>query len=517
MKAQILFKTTRSLVLELLDEKADYFTEEYVITIDGREYSSNKTIFSIAGLKPDTEYGIEVKRGEEVFTMTAKTDYEFVTLNVKDFGAAGDGVNDDTPFIQAAILTAPKNGRVYVPAGVYCITHLFLKSDIVLEVGKDATILGVPDKKRTPILPGRIESYDETGEYLPASWEGNPLDCYASIITGMNCENVVICGEGTIDGGADFDNWWNTEKRRNDPAARPRMMFLNNCSNVTVQGVTIKNSPSWNMHPYFSKNIRFIDITLQSPSNSHNTDGIDPESCTGVEIVGVHFSVGDDCIAIKSGKIYMGKTYKTPSKDITVRNCFMEKGHGAVTIGSEIGAGVENIVVKNCYFLETDRGLRVKTRRGRGKDSFLNGITFENVRMKSVRSAFVINGFYYCGADGKSEYVATKEALPVDDRTPRVGAIKIKNVECKDTHVAGVYFYGIPESKIQCVELENVYIDFAEDARPGKAAMMNGCEAGRKQGVFIRNADKVTLKNVVIEGYEGEPTNIEEVGEWSWN
>ena len=137
--------------------------------------------------------------------------------------------------------------------------------------------------------------------------------------------------------------------------------------------------------------------------------------------------------------------------------------------------------------------------------------------MKSVRTAFVINGFYYCGADGKSEYVATKEALPVDDRTPRVGAIKIKNVECKDTHVAGVYFYGIPESKIQCVEMENVYINFAEDARPGKAAMMNGCDAGSKQGVFIRNADKVTLKNVVIEGYEGEPTNIEEVGEWSWD
>jgi len=172
----------------------------------------------------------------------------------------------------------------------------------------------------------------------------------------------------------------------------------------------------------------------------------------------------------------------------------MERGHGGVTIGSEIGAGVENIVVKNCYFLDTDRGLRVKTRRGRGKDSFLNGITFENVRMKSVRSAFVINGFYYCGADGKSEYVATKEALPVDDRTPRVGAIKIKNVECRDTHVAGVYFYGIPESKIQCVELENVYIDFAEDEKKDTERLYNVLE---RQGIL----DKITSLTNGIDSY----------------
>ncbi len=518
MEAKILFKTSRNLVLEMLDEQADYYTGEYQVLVNGEEYlCTNKTIVSLTNLKPDTEYKIGIKRDEESFELVAKTDYEFVTLNVKDFGAKGDGETDDTSFLQAAILTAPKNGRVYVPAGVYRFTHLFLKSDLVLELGKDAVLLAIPDKTKLPILPGRIESYDEKSEYLPASWEGNPLNCYASIVTGMNCENVVICGEGTIDGNADFDNWWNTEKRKHDPGARPRMMFLNNCNNVTVQGVTIKNSPSWNLHPYFSQKIRFIDITIQSPSNSHNTDGIDPESCTGVEIAGVHFSVGDDCIAIKSGKIYMGKTYKTPSKDIVVRNCFMERGHGGVTIGSEIGAGVDNILVKNCYFLDTDRGLRVKTRRGRGKDSVLNGIVFENVKMQGVRAAFVINSFYYCGPDGKSEYVATKEALPVDDRTPSIGTIRIHNVECKDTHIAGVYFYGLPESKIECVEMENVTISFAENARPGKAAMMTGCDTSSKQGIFIRNAKKVSLENVVIEGNEGIPADIEEVEEWSWN
>lgn len=195
----------------------------------------------------------------------------------------------------------------------------------------------------------------------------------------------------------------------------------------------------------------------------------------------------------------------------------MESGHGGVTVGSEIGAGVDNILVKNCYFLNTDRGLRVKTRRGRGKDSVLQGITFENVKMQGVKTAFVINCFYYCGPDGKSEYVATKDELPVDERTPRVGKIRIHNVECRDAHVAGVYFYGLPESKIECVEVENVIITFAKDAKAGHAAMMTGCDVASRQGVFIRNAKKVSLKNVVIEGYEGAPANIEDVEEWSWS
>lgn len=517
MEWKVLFTTARGFVVEMSDEDADYRTESYDIYVDGVKYlTTQKTIESVYGLKPDTDYVVKLARGK-VFTEERKvhTNYEFVTLNVRDFGAKGDGKTDDTAAIQAAILSSPKQSRVYVPKGVYRFSHLFLKSDMCLELAEDATLLAIPDKTLLPILPGRIESYDEKSEYLPGTWEGNPVDAFASILTGMNVENVVICGAGTIDGNADFENWWDVEKRKNDPA-RPRMLFLNHCKNVVMQGVTIKNSPSWNLHPYFSEQVRFLDMKIQSPNNSHNTDGIDPESCTGVEIAGVYFSVGDDCIAIKSGKMYMGKTYLTPSKDIVIRNCFMESGHGGVTIGSEIAAGVDNILVKNCFFKDTDRGLRVKTRRGRGKDSFISGITFEKVAMDGVKSPFVINCFYYCGTDGKSEYVGTKEALPVDDRTPRVGTIMIRDVTCTNCHVAGLYFYGLPESKIQCVNMKNVHISYAEDAKPGRAAMMTGCETGSKKGIFVRNAVKVKLKNVTLNGNVGEAVDLDGVDEWSW-
>ena len=133
---------------------------------------------------------------------------------------------------------------------------------MILELEEGAVLSAFTDKTKLPVLPGRVESYDERSEYLLASWEGNPLDSFASLITGIEVENVLICGKGTI---------------------------LNNCKNVTLQGVTITNSPAWNLHPFFSKSIRFYDITILSPSKSHNTDGIDPESCDDVEIVGVYF------------------------------------------------------------------------------------------------------------------------------------------------------------------------------------------------------------------------------------
>ena len=517
VKFKVLFVTARSLVIQMLDPEADYETLDYEIWLDGERYlSSNKTVETLYGLEPDRTYGVQaVRAGQRSEEVRVTTEHEFVTLNVRDFGAKGDGVSDDTLCIQAAILTCPPASRVLIPEGTFRFTNLFLKSNITLEIGKGAVLAAIPDKPRYPVLPGRIESYDEKEEFLPATWEGDPLDSFASLLTGMYVENVTICGEGVLDGCADFDNWWDVEKRQGDPA-RPRMIFLNHCKNVTVQGITVKNSPAWNLLPYFSEHLKFYDLHIQSPANSHNTDGLDPESCTDVEIAGIRFSVGDDCIAVKSGKLYMGKTYRTPSKDILIHHCLMEKGHGGVTIGSEIAAGVENIQIRNCRFVDTDRGLRVKTRRGRGRDSYLQGILFDHVKMEGVHTPFVINGFYYCGPDGKSEYVATKEKLPVDERTPRVGVVTMRDIVCTDCHVAGVYFYGLPESPIEGVVMENVKISFAEHAKEGRAAMMTGCEPGSRKGIFIRNAGRVVLKNVELSGYEGEPADIEDVDEWEW-
>lgn len=514
MDFRILFCSSRYVTIELEGDDL-YKTAGYEVWINSQlKGIYHKMIQTIDRLLPDTDYEISlVRNGTVSETLHFHTDPELVTLNVRDFGAFGDGVHDDTGAIQAAILCCPQGGRVLVGPGTYPVTALFLKSNLTLELEEGAVIAGIFDRDRIPILPGMIEHDAEDGYYNLGSWEGNPLDIFASIITGIHVENVVICGKGVLDGRADFENWWKDTKVR-VRAWRPRMIFLNRCENVTVVGITVQNSPAWNLHPYFSRHIRFLDMEVKGPANSHNTDGCDPESCTDVEIAGVHFSVGDDCIAIKSGKIYMGRTHKTPSKGIHIRQCWMQDGHGAVTVGSEIAAGVQDIRITKCRFSSTDRGLRVKTRRGRGKDSVLTDIVFENLELDGVKAPFVINSFYYCDPDGRSDYVGSQEPLPVDDRTPRIDSVTFRNIVCRNASYCGAYIYGLPEQKIDEITFENVSISYAQDAQTGVAAMMTGCKPSCRAGLVLGNVRKLNLKNVVISGQEGEKlvlTGVDEV------
>lgn len=504
MKFDVIYKSARTIVLEL-KQQGKYYTEDYELYVNGSLYvSSNKVVQSIHGLKPDTTYEIYTKRADsqsEILSVT--TEKEFVTLNVRAFGAKGDGIHDDTTFIQCAIQACPENGRVYIPKGTYKITTLFLKSNLKIELEKEATLSAITDRNQFPILPGVIQSYDETEELNLGTWEGNPLDCFAAVITGLGVSNVEITGEGTIDGCASKENWWDNPKIRRI-AWRPRLIFLNHCEHITLQGITVKNSPSWNIHPYFSDHLRFLDLKILNPKDSPNTDGLDPESCHNVEIVGVYFSLGDDCIAIKSGKIYMGAKHKRASENIEIRQCCMRDGHGSITIGSEMAGGAKNITVKECRFLSTDRGLRIKTRRGRGKDAIIDGILFEDIIMDHVMTPVVINSFYFCDPDGHSEYVQSKNWYPVDDRTPYIGELVFRNLECTNCHAAAAYMYGLPEQKIKKVVFDHVNISFAENPTAGVPAMMDGVDETTRLGLFANNLEQLVLSKVTVEGQEGE-------------
>lgn len=513
----IIFKTARRITIELKDQGIYYTDRPYQVFLNGKPYmEGRKAVLTVKGLKPDTEYEIQIKNDmDESEAVTFATAYEFVTLDVRKFGARGDGEHDDTICIQAAINACPANSRVWIPKGVYKVSSLFLKSDLILELDEDAVLSAYTERSKFPILPGLIESYDESSEYNLGSWEGNPLDSFASIITGINVHNVVITGGGILDGNASFENWWEGNGRpKTGGAYRPRMIFLNHCENITVHGITVQNSPAWNLHPYFSNHTRWIDLTVLNPKISPNTDGMDPESVDGLEVVGVSFSLGDDCIAMKSGKFYMGHKYKVASQNVVIRQCYMKHGHGSVTLGSEMAAGVKHLLCRDCIFEDTDRGLRVKTRRGRGKDAVIEDITFENIKMKGVLTPFVVNSYYWCcDPDGHSEYVSSKEALPVDDRTPQIKQLTFRNIEAHDCHVAAAFIYGLPESKVEEITFENVEIDFAENPQPEYPAMMAGVEPCTNKGIYINNVKKLTLDHVTVTGAKGEPVEIENVDE----
>jgi len=464
---------------------------------------TNKVINLLDNLYPDMDYELTVEGKGDSFTTSFHTKNESVTLDVSDFGAVADGVHDDTMAIQTAINVCPKDGRVLIRSGKYAVTALFMKSDVSVEIAEGAELIGTKDASKLPILPGIVESYDEKSEYNFASWEGNPLRQYASMITGVCANNFSVYGRGVLNGNASFDDWWKIDKEH-FYVARPNMFFTNNCENVLLAGVTVMDSPCWTLHPYFSKNIDIMDVTIKNPWNSPNTDGLDPESCDGMKAYGVHFSLGDDCIAIKSGKIYMGKKYKIPSSNMHIANCLMESGHGAVTVGSEIAGGVNNIKVEDCVFHDTDRGLRIKTRRGRGKDSVLDKIVFENIEMDHVLTPFVVNSFYFCDPDGKTDYVQSRSAYPVDDRTPSIGQLVFRNIEAKDTEYAAGYYLGLPESPIKEIVMENVNVTYKFEAGAGQPAMSNGVPDTSKAGIYAENVESLVMNNVNISGQDGD-------------
>lgn len=505
MEIKSIFVGQREAVIEVMDKGKFESGTSFTAFVDGKEYIRTKrTVISFYGLKEDSDIQIRIvdEEGKEA-TADIHTSSVLCELNVRDFGAKGDGVTDDTRAIQCAILSCPKGGRVVVPEGVFKIYPIFLRSNFTLELSKNAELSAFTDRESFPILPGNLPADNEGGECFMGTWEGNPVNAFAGIVTGMRVKNVVITGEGTINGNASYDNWWN-EAKKIKIAARPRTVFLNGCKNVVLHGITVKNSPSWTIHPYFSKKLCFYDLKIINPKVSPNTDGLNPESCKDVNIVGVYFSVGDDCIAIKSGKIYMGAKYKTPCENLLIKKCLMRDGHGAIVIGSENAGGVKDLLVEDCVFINTDRGLRIKTRRGRGKDAIVDNVHFNRIDMDEVLTPIVINAFYFCDEDGHSEYVQTKEALPVDERTPELGNFLFANIDAKNCHVAASYLYGLPEKKIKSVRFENVHISFAKDKTEGIPAMMDGVSPMTGLGLFAKNVEDFSLENVKVEGQTGE-------------
>jgi len=506
--------TQRSITFEICDYGIYNTEEKYNIYLNG-EYKSDtdRVVNSIYDLSPDTEYCIEVRNmlGESCASLSFKTEAELFTINVKDLGAFADGIHDDSSFIQAAFMMSTKGVRVLIPKGEYLIKSLFLTSDLRVELQKGARLVASYDREERVRFPGSYKTSDPNNdEYHYGSWEGDPFPMFAGIITGMNVNNSVIYGEGTLDGNASFDNWWNNCKVMNI-AYRPRMIFLNHCKNISFQGITVTNSPAWNIHPFFSEDLLFCDMLIDNPKDSPNTDGLDPESCKNVDIIGLHFTLGDDCIAVKSGKFYMGQKYKRPSDNIRIRQCLMEDGHGAVTLGSEIAGGVTNLLVEKCLFRNTDRGLRIKTRRGRGRNCYLDNIIFRDIVMDNVMSPFTVNMFYFCDPDGHEEYVQSREKYPVDERTPRLGLMTFENIKVKDAHVCAAYFLGLPEEKIETVHMKNISVNYAKEPKEGVPVMCDGIDAMTKKGIVATNVSELSLTNVVITGQDGDEIVLEGV------
>ncbi len=498
---KLLFAGNRSATLQASEDGLYALPSPLPVYVNGEKRGTAETVvFSLYDLIPDTEYTVYLGEDGKMGRTSFRTAHESVTLNVRKFGAVGDGAHDDTPAIQGAIMCCPKDGRVLIPAGKYAVHPLFLKSHIRLELAEGASLLLHTDRWTFPILPGMIQTSDEKDDINLGSWEGNPLDAFASLITGVDVEDVWVYGPGLLDGQGQKGDWWENCKVRRG-AFRPRMVFLNHCRDIVMQGLSVYNSPSWNLHPYFSENLLFLNLSIHSPAVSPNTDGFDPESCRHVKALGIRFHVGDDCIAIKSGKIYMGRRYRTPCEDLEIAHCLMEDGHGGMTVGSEMAGGVCSVRVHHCLMRNTDRGLRIKTRRGRGIQGRIDDIRMDHVEMDHVRVPLCINSMYYCDPDGHSPYVQSREKAEVTDDTPSIGTICMEHVTAKHATNAG-HVLGLPEMPVERVVIRHVTMEIDPEADPIACIMADGIPASQGEGLILENVKEADL-DLCIQGQKG--------------
>jgi polygalacturonase len=233
------------------------------------------------------------------------------------------------------------------------------------------------------------------------------------------------------------------------------------------------NSPFWTINPNFCENITIHGITINNP-DSPNTDGINPESCKNVRISDCYITVGDDCITIKSGRDAQGRRYNVPCENISITNCTMLAGHGGVVIGSEMSGSVRNITISNCVFDGTDRGIRLKSTRGRG--GVVENIRISNIVMRDIQREAIIFDLKY----------SKMPEEPVSERTPVFRNIHLSDVSAVDVHIP-VYIRGLEEAPISDISLTNVQIQARQKS------FFQHCERLKLNEVYL-NGEKLELE-----------------------
>lgn len=430
-------------------------------------------------------------------------------FNVLDYGAVPDGKTKNTAAIAKAIAACAEagGGTIVFPAGKYLTGSVMPESNQTLHFEAGSELLYSGDPADSPIVASR--------------WECTNVFTHASLIYADGKHNIAITGRGTLNGQG--WNWWwrsNSRGRKSPPGEdaaanqvawralyqrieagekltaadftqaakflRPSLVGLYHCKNVLVADVTLFKSPMWMLHPVYCDDVvvRGVRFVSADPEGQHspegegpNGDGIDIDSCRNVRISDCFFNTSDDCIVIKSGRDNDGLRTNRPTEFVTITNCVMYQGHGAVVIGSETSGGIRNITASNCVSVGTDCGIRIKSMRGRG--GVLENFRFDNwVIEDAKKQAFEINTRYNPAPDA-----------PFGKTTPIFKNFAYSNITIKNAaQIAKIV--GLPEKAIEELRFTDI-------------------NATGKIGFIVDQATDVELHHVRVAATSGSPISVE--------
>jgi exo-poly-alpha-galacturonosidase len=378
---------------------------------------------------------------------------------ITDYGAIGDGQTLNTKSIQSAInkCAADGGGVLVVPKGTFLTGSIFFKQGVDLLLEKEGALKGTVEPNDYPQVDTR--------------WEGEERVWTAALVNFFNMKDVSLTGPGQIDGSG--DQWMQHFPRgsRELRVGRPRLIAIQNCKNVKVSSLSLKNQACWGLFILYSEKVLVENLTIRAKHNIISSDGIDVDSSKNVLITGCDIDVNDDCIAIKSGKDEDGRRVNRPAEDIVVEKCRFRYGHGGVSMGSEMSGGIRNVEIRNCI-MDSDNWAPIRFKSQPSRGGVVENITYRDIVLHDTRKAFEFNMAW--------RMVNPK---PPSDPLPVVRNVKIINVSGTVETVGDMH--GLKDSPIRNVTFEN-------------------CKIKAKRGFTIDNVEELDISGLSIEVEQGE-------------